>query len=163
MEIRKVIPRIKEIRKGHSTHKNKVVFEEGEPVYIIDKKRLYVGDNRTYGGTESVSKNYIIDKNELFSYSARTDIMVNPSTGCVSIVDLEMKLSPITNIQCSIKNISNLVEYISARIDGRKPPVGIDIPLTILSASSGYLATDRETALFSDPIFTDDSNTIEID
>ena len=82
-----VISRIKEIRKGKNTQRKKVVFEEGEPVYITDKDRLYVGDNQTYGGIDAVSKNHIVEENTIPEYGVKFDLLYNKNTKCISLIN----------------------------------------------------------------------------
>ena len=49
------------IRRGFNNQRIQVVFEDGEPVLTTDTNRVYVGDNRSYGGILQTHKNKFID------------------------------------------------------------------------------------------------------
>lgn len=147
-----VINRIKEIRKGKNSQRPKVVFEEGEPVYIIDKDRLYVGDNRTYGGNDAATKNYTVNTNEIPPHGVIFDIIYNKKTNCVSIIDKHDTLTNITNYECSINNLQNLVNVISSKLADWNSP-----------ENRSHIATDLDSILFEDNVLTDTPDTIDKD
>lgn len=47
------------IRRGTDAQRKSVIPQEGELVYSIDKKRLYIGDDTALGGVSVSNKNYI--------------------------------------------------------------------------------------------------------
>lgn len=49
------------IRRGTDAQRKGVVFPEGELVYSIDKKKIYVGNDTKYGGVLVSNKNYVVD------------------------------------------------------------------------------------------------------
>ena len=145
-----VISRIKEIRKGKNEQRKKVVFEEGEPVYITDKDRLYVGDNKTYGGNDAVSKNHTVIKNELPPHGVIFDLIYNKITKCVLIVDKNDTLTNLNNYECKINDLYTLVNKLSTKIiDWKKNDI--------------HIATDLDSIIFEDNILTDDPDTIDRD
>jgi len=147
-----VISRIKEIRKGKNTQRKKVVFEEGEPVYITDKDRLYVGDNQTYGGIDAVSKNHIVEENTIPEYGVKFDLLYNKNTKCISLINKNELLTNITDYECKINNLFSLVDKLSTRINDLNDPV-----------KKKYIATDLDTIIYEDNILTDATDTISID
>ena len=148
-----VISRIKEIRKGKNEQRKQVVFEEGEPVYIIDKDRLYVGDNRTYGGIDAVIKNHIVYTNDIPPHGVIFDILYNKLTKCVSIIDKKDTIVNINDYECKLSTLSTLVLKISAGIDKRKTD----------PTAENHIATDLDSVLFEDNILTDVPDTIDKD
>jgi hypothetical protein len=49
------------VRKGTDLQRKQIVFEEGELVYTIDTKRVFIGDGITLGGKRVTNKNYILN------------------------------------------------------------------------------------------------------
>jgi len=49
------------VRRGTDSQRVLIPFEEGEVIYSVDKKRIFVGDNTTLGGVPICNKNYIVD------------------------------------------------------------------------------------------------------
>lgn len=141
-----VISRIKEIRKGQSEQRKNVVFEEGEPAFIIDKNRLYVGDNKSYGGVDAVCKNHIIYDNVIPKHGIIFDIIYNKKTKCVSIIDKKDTIVNINDYECKINSLSTLIDKLSS-IDSNDSPI----------------ATDLDSIIFEDNIFTDVPDTIDKD
>ena len=147
-----VISRIKEIRKGKNIQRKQVVFEEGEPVYITDKDRLYVGDNKTYGGNDAVSKNHIVKDNTIPPHGVIFDLLYNKKTKCVSLINKNNILTNITEYECKINNLFTLVDKISSRINDLNDPV-----------KKKPITTDLDTLIYEDNILTDDTDTIDTD
>ena len=148
-----VISRIKQIRKGKNSQRKKVVFEEGEPVYIIDKDRLYIGDNITYGGNDATGKNHIIvNTNTIPEHGVKFDLVYNRTTNCVSIIDKNNILTNITDYECKLNNLQNLINTISARIVDWNSP-----------ENRSHIATDLDSIKFEDNILTDTPDTIDRD
>lgn len=48
-------------RRGTDSQRKSISFEEGEVIYSVDKKRIFVGDNTTLGGIPVSNRNYIVD------------------------------------------------------------------------------------------------------
>lgn len=85
-----------QIRRGYNNQRNQVVFEEGEPVYTIDTKRVFIGDNNKYGGN-SVSNRTEITNNEVdISNKEKFDLSYNDVKNCTYIVDVDNTLREIT-------------------------------------------------------------------
>jgi len=49
------------IRRGTDAQRKSVIFPEGELVYSIDKKKIYVGNDTQYGGVLISNKNFVVD------------------------------------------------------------------------------------------------------
>lgn len=49
------------VRRGTDSQRKSMPFEEGEIIYSVDKKRIFVGDNTTLGGIAVCNRNYIVD------------------------------------------------------------------------------------------------------
>lgn len=58
------------LRRGLSDQKSFVILEEGELIYLLDSKRIFVGDNINPGGTKVSTFNYINDI-EIIDYDSR--------------------------------------------------------------------------------------------
>jgi hypothetical protein len=148
-----VISRIKEIRKGKNEQRKKVVFEEGEPVYIIDKDRLYVGDNRSYGGIDAVTKNHIVYNNIIPQDGLIFDLLYNKSSNCVSIIDRNDLVININDYECKINSLSTLMIKLSTAIEERLKD----------TERNKHIATDLDSIIFEDNILTDIPDTIDKD
>lgn len=152
-----VISRIKEIRKGKNEQKKYVVFEEGEPVYIVDKDRLYVGDNRSYGGVDAVNKNHIIYNNNNYipNNGVIFDLLYNKNTNCISIIDRNNSIINITDYECKINNLSSLITNLSSAIENKLKQNNLE--------QQSHIATDLDSIIFEDNILTDVPDTIDKD
>ena len=149
-----VISRIKEIRKGKNEQRQKVVFEEGEPLFVIDKNRLYVGDNKSYGGVDAVSKNHIVYDNNIPKHGVIFDILYNKNTKCVSIIDKNNATVNINDYECKINSLSTLMIKLSTGIEERKRE---------RDAVAVHIATDLDSITYEDNILTDVPDTIDKD
>ena len=49
------------VRRGTELQRVQNTFEEGEIIYSVDKKRIFVGDDTTLGGVPVSNRNYIVD------------------------------------------------------------------------------------------------------
>jgi hypothetical protein len=76
-----------EIRRGLSSQRTSVLYEEGEPVYIIDKKRVYIGDNTTLGGILASNVNFIEESKKIPNRAVSTDIFYDKQTQTTFIID----------------------------------------------------------------------------
>lgn len=68
------------LRRGTDIERKKIIFDEGEFIYVIDKKRIYVGDGKTYGGVAVTSKNHIVISQEIPSTAVKGDFLFNKSS-----------------------------------------------------------------------------------
>jgi hypothetical protein len=108
--MKKTIRRIK-IRRGTDDQRKLVIFEEGEPVFIKDKKQVYIGDNQTYGGIKATHRNIITDSTSKPPEANEFDIIYFESTKDAKIVDRDGSLLPI------VTNVTNCCARIQAQID----------------------------------------------
>lgn len=66
-----------EIRRGLSSQRTTVLYEEGEPVYLLDKKRLYIGDNKTFGGNIASNLTFVQNDKSIPERSQPSDIIID--------------------------------------------------------------------------------------
>jgi hypothetical protein len=119
----KHIRRIK-IRRGSDNQRKLVIFEDGEPVYILDKKRIYIGDNTTYGGIMVSSRNFITASSDTRPpESSIGDLIYDKINESASIVDNDdsLNLNNTASIFCckkiesEIRDIDALISALSAK------------------------------------------------
>ena len=108
--MKKTIRRIK-IRRGTDDQRKLVIFEEGEPVFIKDTKKVYIGDNQTYGGIKTTYRNIITNSTTMPPEADAFDIIYFESTGDAKIVDRDGSLLPI------VTNVTNCCARIQSQID----------------------------------------------
>ena len=117
--MKKQLRRIK-IRRGTDAQRKLVIFEEGEPVFIRDTKRVYVGDNETQGGVLVSNKNIVTSEIIKPAEAIAGDIIHFETKGDTVIVDINGDLLPIlTNIaDCcvSIQADINIIDDILNRL-----------------------------------------------
>lgn len=63
------------VRRGFDSERKTVVFSEGELIYVIDKKRMYIGDGTTLGGNPISNKHYIVSVDDIPSDAIEGDII----------------------------------------------------------------------------------------
>ena len=63
------------VRRGFDSERKTVVFSEGELIYVIDKKRMYIGDGTILGGNPVSNKHYIVSSNSIPSTAIEGDII----------------------------------------------------------------------------------------
>lgn len=63
------------VRRGFDSERKTVMFSEGELIYVIDKKRMYIGDGTTLGGNPVSSKHYITSVDDIPSTAIENDII----------------------------------------------------------------------------------------
>jgi hypothetical protein len=142
------------IRRGNDNQRKVTLFEEGEPVFIKDTERVFIGDDITVGGIRISNKNFITLDNNKPSGAETNDIFINETnkSGFIienpsSIIQIFPSLVDICgNSQEDINNIDSILKRLSAECCN----------------SDLFLATDLDTALFSDNILTDNGDTIKV-
>jgi hypothetical protein len=65
------------IRRGSDAQRKLVVFEESEPIFVKDTKRIYAGDQKTYGGKVQTHTFFITENNNVPINSLPFDIVYN--------------------------------------------------------------------------------------
>ena len=117
--MKKQLRRIK-IRRGTEDQRKLVIFEEGEPVYIRDTKRVYVGDSETKGGIIVSNKNHVTTGSTKPPEAIAGDIIHFETTGDTLIVDRNGDLLPILiNMDAcciSIQSDINIIDDILKRL-----------------------------------------------
>lgn len=112
-----------EIRRGLSSQRGKVLYEEGEPVYLVDKKRVYIGDNKTFGGILASNIN-IIDNNvkrdlpnSIPSRAVFSDVIIDrfDNSGYM-LHDNNQLLEIFSNPDCCAE-IRTDIDYINSQLD----------------------------------------------
>jgi len=85
------------VRRGTDAQRKPVVFEEGELVYSIDKKRLYIGDEVTAGGILISNRNYVVNTLGIPpvvpSEAVYGDIVYDKNTGSTYIIGYNLDQS----------------------------------------------------------------------
>ena len=103
------------IRRGSEIQRKDVLFEEGEPVFIKDKKRVFVGDNKTIGGISSTTRNYIKPTAQVPPDSRRFDIVYAEDKKEGSIIEKNGNLrSVFPSIEACCINIKRHIDIIAA-------------------------------------------------
>jgi hypothetical protein len=142
------------IRRGNDNQRKVTLFEEGEPVFIKDAERVYIGDDNTVGGIRVSNKNYITSDSNRPSGSEEDDIFVNETNKSGFIIENNSSIIQI------FPSIVDTCEKIKNNIDD------IDALLKRLSAEccnpAFFLATDLDTESFSDNILMDNGDTIKV-
>jgi len=119
---KKFIRKIK-IRRGIESQRVLVMFEEGEPAYIRDTKRLYVGDNKAMGGVRQTHKSYITTTDTIPTDSADYDILYNKTKKKAYIIHenelynaFDNSIDIINQIQKDINNLSTIMYRLSTEV-----------------------------------------------
>jgi hypothetical protein len=74
------------VRRGFDSERKTVVFSEGELIYVIDKKRMYIGDGVTLGGNPVSNKHYIVSVDGIPSDAIEGDIIYHKTIDTVYIL-----------------------------------------------------------------------------
>lgn len=116
MKIPKILKlRRLKIRRGLENQRNDVLFEEGEPVFTKDKKRVYVGDNKTMGGISSTTRHYVRSIAEVPLDSKKNDIVYAEDKQQGFIIEKNGNLRSIfPSITECCTNIKKDIDIISA-------------------------------------------------
>jgi len=103
------------IRRGNEIQRKDVLFEEGEPVFTKDNKRVYIGDNKTIGGISSTTRNYVKPTAEIPPDSKKFDIIYAEDKKQGLIIEKNGNLRSIfpSFVDCCI-NIKKDIDIIAA-------------------------------------------------
>lgn len=141
---KKIIRKIK-IRRGIESQRGLVLFEEGEPVYIRDTKKVYVGDNITKGGVRQSYKSFIVDTNDIPKHCDNNDIIYNKNTKITYIlnenklVDIFSNSSEIiAQIQKDIHDIDKIMYRLSTEVCNPD-----NLLITDDTSTNNYILTDE--------------------
>jgi hypothetical protein len=74
------------VRRGFDSERKTVVFSEGEVIYVIDKKRVYIGDGVTLGGNPISNKHYIVSVDGIPSDAIEGDIIYQKASDTTYIL-----------------------------------------------------------------------------
>lgn len=105
-----------EIRRGLSSQRISVLYEEGEPVYIIDKKRLYIGDNQTLGGNLATNINFVQDDTNIPINSEETDLLLDKSDTNGYLINRDNSLTKIFSTCC--EGVQEFIDRANNFFDG---------------------------------------------
>lgn len=94
------------LRRGLEAERLVTTFDEGELVYIIDKKRIYVGDGRTVGGNPASNRNYIVNGAGIPASAIPGDLLYRSDTNVTYIISTESN-----NITLKLIEIFNSANY----------------------------------------------------
>ena len=142
------------IRRGNTNQRKVTLFEEGEPVYIKDTERVYIGDDNTIGGIKICNKNFITPDNNKPINTEPEDLFFNEIDKSTYIIDnngasIQIVPSLITscgNIKTDIDIIDDYLKKIA----------------TVCCDADLFLATDLDTPSSYDNILMDNGDTIRI-
>jgi len=106
------------IRRGLNSQRHDVLFEEGEPVFIKDKKSVFIGNNKTYGGVLATTINHIIYDNKVPQTGNAFDIVINGNPqGGGYLIDENNNLKTIFQSNTEIQSITNQINELSNLLD----------------------------------------------
>lgn len=74
------------VRRGFDSERKTVMFSEGELIYVIDKKRMYIGDGTTLGGVPISNKHFITSVDLIPSNAVEGDIIYQKNTDITYIL-----------------------------------------------------------------------------
>lgn len=143
------------IRKGNNNQRKVTLFEEGEPVFVKDTERVFIGDDTTVGGIRISNKNFILNNSDKPPESEINDIFVNEIDKSAFLVENESSVieifpslvSTCINVKKDIDDIDNLLKLLSS----------------VCCNPAHFLATDLDNfPVFSDNILIDNTDTIRI-
>lgn len=142
------------IRRGNNNQRKVTLFEEGEPVYIKDIERVFIGDDNTVGGIKISNKNFITLTNNKPISAVTEDLHFNEIDKSTYIID---------NNGASIQILPSLV---SSCINIKKDIDKMDTLLKKISAEccnpDNFLATDLDVPTSYDNILMDNGDTIRL-
>jgi hypothetical protein len=141
------------IRRGNDNQRKVTLFEEGEPVFIKDTERVFIGDDTTVGGIRISNKNFITLDNIKPSKAETEDLYFNEIDKSTYMVDLTggsiliIPPSCCDDIKKDIDIIDTLLKKISAECCN----------------PDNFLATDLDNLpTVSDNVLMDNTDTIRI-
>ena len=93
----KILERL-QVRRGYDLQRYDIILEEGEPVYTIDTKRVFIGTNKQDGGDNLSNKNYILDTLYYPTDSLAYDIVYDRFKGSTYILNkISYNYDPLTS------------------------------------------------------------------
>jgi hypothetical protein len=150
------------VRRGTELQRVTNTFEEGEVIYSVDKKRIFVGDDTTLGGVPVCNRNYIVESLGfppiLPVDVLEGDIIFDKADSCTYIVDWngsEFELLLIGDKNCCI-NLQNQIDDLYTKLRTMtgcldEPPLPPPPPskLTWVIQPSDYSVNLNDTVTFS--------------
>ena len=150
------------VRRGTDSQRVTNTFEEGEVIYSVDKKRIFVGDDVTLGGVPVSNRNYIVNSlgNSLTVPVGvlEGDIIHNKSNSKTYIVNsnngtLELLLIANKNESFSVKDkisdIYNKLRTLTGCLTPETPPTLPPSKLNWVIQPSDFFINIGDTATFS--------------
>lgn len=116
------------LRRGTNQESKSIIFDQGELIYIIDKKRLFIGDGNTYGGIPVCNRSFIVHGTGIPSTAVYGDIVYNSLQDITYIVGYELdgttfRLFEIANngklkmMQWEIMDLYNKIRPLTGYLD----------------------------------------------
>ena len=150
------------VRRGTDSQRVTNTFEEGEVIYSVDKKRIFVGDDTTLGGVPVSNRNYIVESLGfppiLPDDVLEGDIIFDKADSSTYIVDWngsEFELLLIGDKNCCI-NLQNQIDDLYTKLRTMtgcldEPPLPPPPPskLTWVIQPSDYSVNLNDTVTFS--------------
>lgn len=124
------------VRRGTDSQRKVVTFEEGELVYSIDKKRLYVGNSKETGGILVSNRNYVKNSlgnppvvpteaqhGDIIHDKSNSKTYITKFNGSIYELILIADLSCGTGLQNQINDLNNKMNQLAGCLAPKPPPV----------------------------------------
>lgn len=142
------------IRRGNNNQRKVTLFEEGEPVFVKDTERVFIGDDTTIGGVRISNKNFITLDNNRPSGSETNDIFINEIKKSGYIIENDTsKIEIIPSLEDTCEKIKKEINDVN---------VLIDLLSSVCCNPANFLATDLDSDTSRDNILLDNEDTIRI-
>lgn len=103
------------IRRGTDAQRKLVIFEESEPVFVRDTKKVYAGDQKTYGGVLQNHTFFITDNNNKPENSVLYDIVYNKTDKlCYAIDALGNMVLIFPDTTGLLNSIQNDIDFLNS-------------------------------------------------
>ena len=138
-----------EIRRGLSSQRTSVLYEEGEPVYLVDKKRLYIGDNQTFGGNLATNITFVQKDTSIPFNSDQNDLILDKTDTSGYLINRDNSLTKIFSICCDgvqdfINRVNNFFDGISSEFCSTENGINTDTDILINNDVGKFLKIDSK-------------------
>ena len=131
------------IRRGTDAQRKLVIFEESEPVFVKDKKKIYAGDQKTYGGKIQTYRFHITENDNKPPDSIPFEIVYNKQSKVCYAIDAFGKMEVIfpdttgliNSIQKDIDTLNSLFYRLSTEVCNDNLVLKTDTDINIITDS----------------------------
>ena len=162
------------VRRGTDSQRVLIPFEEGEVIYSVDKKRIFVGDDTTLGGVPISNKNYIVNSlgippifpdevsegDIIHDKSNSKTYIVNSNNGTLELL-LLVDGNTSFNLKDQISNIYTKLRTLTGCLTPLPPPPPPPSKLNWVIQPSNFSINVGDTVTFSSSAVGDGSITYE--